>query len=82
MCMSAVWVVYPDGQKEKITDNASYVRQEGPVVTIGTFMAPPRQFVGDLVEVDAQAHTITLRVEQPVSLKMKGNLPAAAGEPG
>jgi hypothetical protein len=82
MCMSAVWVVYPDGQKEKITDNASYVRQEGPVVTVGTFMAPPRRFVGDLVEVDARAHTITLRVEQPVSLKIEGTMPATASEPG
>jgi hypothetical protein len=81
MCMSAVWVVYPDGQKEKITENASYVRQEGPVVSVGTFMAPPRQFVGDLVEVDARAHTITLRAEQPVALKIEGSLPAAASEP-
>jgi predicted RNA-binding protein len=81
MCMSAVWVVYPDGQKEKITENASYVRQEGPVVSVGTFMAPPRQFVGDLVEVDAQAHTITLRAEPPVALKIEGSLPAAASEP-
>jgi hypothetical protein len=82
MCMSAVWVVYPDGQKEKITDNASYVRQEGPVVTVGTFMAPPRQFVGDLVEVDARAQTITLQVEQPVSVKIEGAFPAAEGAPG
>jgi hypothetical protein len=82
MCMSAVWVVYPDGQKEKITDNASYVRQEGPVVTVGTFMAPPRHFVGDLVEVDARAHTITLRAERPVTLKIEGTMPATASEPG
>jgi hypothetical protein len=81
MCMSAVWVVYPDGEKEKITDNAGYVRQEGPVVTVATFMAPPKQFFGDLVEVDARANTITLRVEQPVTLKMAGSLPATAGEP-
>lgn len=81
MCMSAVWIVYPDGQKEKITDNASYVRQEGPIVTVGTFMAPPRRLVGDLVEVDARTHTITLRVELPVALHIEGRLPAAASEP-
>jgi hypothetical protein len=37
MCISSVWVVYPDGQKETITENASSVRQEGPVVVAGTF---------------------------------------------
>jgi hypothetical protein len=82
MCMSSVWVVYPDGQKEKITENASYVRQEGALVTVGTFMAPPRQFVGDLVEVDARAHTITLQVAQPVALKIEGVLPAGATDSG
>lgn len=45
-------------------------------------MAPPKQFVGDLVEVDARDHTITLQVAQPVDLKIERVLPAGATDSG
>lgn len=79
MCQSSVWAVYPDGQKVRITENASYVRQKGPAVIVGSFLTKPQRFTGSIAEVDAMAHTITVHVGKPVEIaleKQAGALPS------
>lgn len=79
MCQSSVWALYPDGQKEKIADNATYVRQEGSTVVVGSFLTKPERFAGTIAEIDAMAHTITLRVDKPVAVELEGVSAAASG---
>lgn len=79
MCQSSVWALYPDGQKEKIADNATYVRQEGSDVIVGSFMTKPQRFAGTIAEIDAMAHTITLRVDEPIGIALEKASAAAGG---
>jgi predicted RNA-binding protein len=71
MCQSSVWALYPDGQKERIAENASYVRQEGADVIVGSFMTKPERLAGSIVEIDAMAHTITVRVARPPEVALE-----------
>jgi hypothetical protein len=80
MCQSSVWALYPDGQKEKIIENASYVRQEGADVIVGSFMTKPERLTGSIIEIDAIAHTITVRVARPLEVALKTKQARAPGE--
>ena len=80
MCQSSVWALYPDGQKEEIADNATYVRQEGADVIVGSFMTKPQRFAGTIAEIDAMAHTITVRVAKPLEVAFETKQARAPGE--
>jgi predicted RNA-binding protein len=60
MCQSSIWLKHPDGQTEKIADDILIVRQEGPYVLFGRWLAEPMQITGTIREIDAMKHTITL----------------------
>ena len=80
MCQSSVWALYPDGQREKIAENASYVRQEGADVIVGSFMTKPERLSGSIIEIDAMAHTITVHVARPLEVAIETQKARAPGD--
>lgn len=80
MCQSSVWALYADGQKEKIVENASYVRQQGADVIVGSFMTKPKRLTGSIIDIDAMAHTITVRVARPLEIAIETQRARAPGE--
>jgi predicted RNA-binding protein len=81
MCQSAssVWALYRNGQKEKIVNDAIFVRQEGPNVVVYSLETEPEQFFGTIAEVDAMSQKILLRVESRVTVELEEVMPATAG---
>lgn len=81
MCESSVWLLYPDGQTEKVADSVMIATQDGDDVVLRWFLDAPRRVRGTLRQVDANKHRIIISAPAPLSL---GNAhpvkTAAAGE--
>lgn len=68
MCESSVWLLYPDGQSEKVADNVMIATQEGDEVVLRWFLDKPRRVRGTLRQVDANKHRIIISAPAPLSL--------------
>lgn len=68
MCESSVWLLYPDGQSEKVADHVMIATQEGDEVVLRWFLDAPRRVRGTLRQVDANKHRIIISAPAPLSL--------------
>lgn len=81
MCPAAlsVWAIYEDGQKERVINDAIFVRQEGPKVAVYSLETEMERFVGSIADVDAMGQKIMLRVERRVTVAIEEAMPVTAG---
>lgn len=79
MCESSIWLLYPDGQSEKIADNVMIVTQDGDEVVLRWFLDKPRRVTGSIRQVDANKHRIIIAAPAPLSVSTAA--PTASAEP-
>ena len=59
MCESAVFII-KDGKKEKIMDEAAFVKDDGQKIIIGGLFGEIKEVKGKIIEVNADRHEIII----------------------